>query len=325
MKGALNLGLLSTAQINEAILRGASQTDRVDVVAVASRDRARADAYARERGIERAHGSYEALLADPGVDAVYVSLPNSLHVEWTLRALDAGKHVLVEKPLTRRREEAERVFDAAESAGRLVMEAFMYRHHPQTKRLAELVRGGAIGELRTVRAAFTFSIASQTDVRLDPSLEGGSLMDVGCYCINMTRLLAGEPEAFAGFQTLAPGGVDIRFAGTIQHPGGVLSHFDSGFDAPLRQEVEAVGSEGTAVVRTAWAIDEPGIELRRGDSVERIEIEPIDRYMLQLENFAAAVAGEEEPLLGREDAVGQARALESLYTAAENPKPRLPS
>jgi xylose dehydrogenase (NAD/NADP) len=321
----LSLGLLSTARINEAILRGASLTDRVDVVAVASREQSRADAYARERGIERAHGSYDALLADPDVDAVYISLPNSLHVEATLRALEAGKHVLIEKPLTRRRADAERVFDEAASARLVVMEAFMYRHHPQTKRLAELVREGAIGELRTVRAAFTFSIASEADVRLDAVLEGGSLMDVGCYCVSMIRLLAGEPDKFSGFQTLAASGVDLRFAGTMRHPGGVLSHFDCGFDAPLRQEVEAVGSDGTAVVRTAWLINQPGIEVRRGDEAERIEIEPLDRYMLQLENFAAAVAGEQEPLLGRDDAVGQARALESLYAASENPSAGLSS
>jgi predicted dehydrogenase len=321
----LKLGLLSTAKINEAILRGASLTDRVDVVAVASRDQARADAYARERGIERAHGSYDGLLDDPGVDTIYIPLPNALHVEATLRALDAGKHVLVEKPLTRRRAEAERVFDAAERAGLVVMEGFMYRHHPQTKRLAELVHGGAIGELRVVRAAFTFTIAGDTDVRLSAELDGGALMDVGCYCVSMTRLLGGEPEAFAGFQTLGPSGVDIRFAAAMRHPGGVLSHFHCGFDSPLSQDVVAVGSDGSAIVRAAWVINEPVIELHRGDEVERIEVEPLDRYMLQLENFAAAVAGEQESLLGRDDAVGQARALESLYAAAENPSRGLSS
>jgi xylose dehydrogenase (NAD/NADP) len=322
----LGLGLLSTARINRAILHGASLTDHVDVLAVASRDGTRAEAYARQHDLERAHASYEALLTDPDVDAVYIPLPNSLHVEATLRALDAGKHVLVEKPLTRRRAEAERVFDAAERAGLVVMEGFMYRHHPQTKRLADLVHGGAIGELRVVRAAFTFTITGDTDVRLSAELDGGSLMDVGCYCVSMTRLLAGEPEAFAGFQTLGPSGVDIRFAGAMRHPGGVLSHFHCGFDSPLSQDVVAVGSEGSAIVRAAWVINEPVIELHRGgDEVERIEIEPLDRYMLQLENFAAAVAGEQEPLLGRDDAVGQACALESLYAAAENPSAGLSS
>ena len=318
----LTLGLLSTAQINNAILRGAAGTDRVDVVAVASRDASRAETYAREHGIARAHGSYDALLADEGVDAIYISLPNSMHVEWTHHCLDAGKHVLVEKPLSRREADAAGVLDAADRAGRIVMEAFMYRHHPQTKRLAELVQSGALGELRAVRAAFSFTIEAETNVRLDPRLEGGSLMDVGCYCVSMIRLVAGEPEDFAGFQTLSERGIDMRFTGAMRHLGGVLSHFDCGFDAPLRQEVEVVGSDATATVRAAWLVDEPGIHVRRGDDVERIDVEPLDRYMLQLENFAGAAAGEEEPLLGREDAVGQARALEGLYAAAENPTHR---
>src|SRR4051812_18149195 len=143
----LRLGLLSTAKINGAVLAGAAGTDAVDVVAVASRDQARAEAYAAERGIPRAHGSYEALLADPDVDAVYVSLPNSLHVEWAVRALRAGKHVLCEKPLTRRPPDAEAAFDAAERSGRVLAEAFMWRHHPQALRLQELLRDGAVGEV----------------------------------------------------------------------------------------------------------------------------------------------------------------------------------
>src|SRR5215212_4852291 len=155
----LSVGLLSTAKINGAILRGAEQTDAAEVVAVASRDGARAEAYAAEHGIERSHGSYEALLADRAVDAVYISLPNSMHVEWAIRALEAGKHVLCEKPLTRHPTEAERAFDAAERAGRVLMEAFMWRHHPQTLKLAELVATGAIGELRNLRSVFTWMMS----------------------------------------------------------------------------------------------------------------------------------------------------------------------
>jgi D-xylose 1-dehydrogenase (NADP+, D-xylono-1,5-lactone-forming) len=284
---------------------------------VASRDAARADAYAREHGFAKAHGSYEAMLADPEVDAVYISLPNSLHVVWSIRALESGKHVLCEKPLTRIPDEAERAFDVAEREGLVLMEGFMYRHHPQTKRLAALVTDGAIGDLRAVRASFTFNLTREGDVRLDPALAGGSLMDVGCYCVNMVRMLAGEPTELSGAQSVAPTGVDVRFAGVFKHQSGVLSHFDCGFDSPLRQEVEVVGSEGSAFVRTAWLIDAPGIELRRGDTVEWIEIEPLDRYMLQWENFAAAVAGTEPPLLDRADALGQARTLDSLYRAAD--------
>src|ERR1700710_1256944 len=157
----MRIGLLSTADINGAILAGAAASDQVEVVAVASRDAAKAEAYAREHGIATAHGSYDDLLADPQVDAVYVSVPNSLHVDWSIRALEAGKHVLCEKPLSRRPAEVERVFDAAERNGVLCMEALMWRHHPQTLRLAELVADGAIGELRLVRAAYSHPLYDQ--------------------------------------------------------------------------------------------------------------------------------------------------------------------
>ena len=233
--------------------------------------------------------------------------------------------MLCEKPLSRHPADVERAFDDAERAGLVLTEAFMYRHNPQTTKLQQLLAEGAVGEPRLVRSTFSYALYDPDNIRLRTDVEGGSLMDVGCYCVSMIRLLAGEPDTFAGFQALSDRGIDMRFAGAMEHPGGVLSHFDCGFDAPLRQEVEVVGSEATATVRAAWLVNEPGIEVRRGDDVERIEIEPLDRYMLQLENFAAAVAGEEQPLLGRGDAVGQARALERLYAAAENPSGTLAS
>jgi len=313
----VKLGILSTARINRAVLTGARLSDRVEVAAVASRDAARAEAYAAEHGIERAHGSYEALLEDPGVDAVYISLPNSLHVPCSIRALEAGKHVLCEKPLDRRSAEVERAFDAADRVGRILMEAFMYRHHPQTKRLAELVREGAIGELRLVRSSFSFSLSDETDVRLRPELDGGSLMDVGCYCVSGSRLLAGEPVTVAAHQVVGPTGVDVRFAATMSFPGGVLGHFDCGFDVAARSELEAVGSEGTIVVRDPWLIREAALELRQGEEVQLVGLENPNRYQLELENLADAIGGETEPLLGRDDALGQARAIEALYEAAD--------
>jgi D-xylose 1-dehydrogenase (NADP+, D-xylono-1,5-lactone-forming) len=305
-------GLLSTARINEAILEGARQSERTEVVAVASRDQARADAYARERGIERAHGSYEALLEDADVDVVYNSLPNSLHVEWTIRALDAGKHVLCEKPMDRRVAAVERAFDTAESAGRLVMEAFMYRHHPQSIKAEELVRGGAIGELRQLRSRFSWTLEDAADVRLFPELDGGALMDLGCYCISMQRLLAGEPQLVFGRQRTGETGVDLGFTGLLEFAGDVFGEFQCGFDLPEANELEAVGSEGTLVVRDPVRCRDPHVEV---DGV-RIEVDDVDRYFLQVENFSAAVRGEAEPLLGRADALGQVRAIEALYRSA---------
>jgi xylose dehydrogenase (NAD/NADP) len=321
MSATVSWGFLSTANINDKLLAGAAESDRADVIAVASRDAARAEAYARERGIERAYGSYEELLADPDVEAVYISLPNSLHVEWSIRALEAGKHVLCEKPLSRRAADVERAFDVAEESGRLLMEAFMYRHNPQTGRLKELAEGGAIGRLRLVRAAFSFPLTDGENVRLNSSLDGGGLMDVGCYCVSGTRLLGGEPEQVYGEQVLSQSGVDELFTGTMRFPGDVLGQFDAGLALPERDELEAIGEEGSLFLDDPWHCKRPVIELRTDGGVEEIAVEPADSYRLQLENMSAAIRGEAEPLLGREDAVGQARAIEALYRSATEGRP----
>jgi D-xylose 1-dehydrogenase (NADP+, D-xylono-1,5-lactone-forming) len=319
--GVIRFGFLSTARINEQLLAGARPSDLFDVVAVASRDRGRAEAYAREHSIERAYGSYGELLADPEVDAVYISLPNSLHVDWSIRALEAGKHVLCEKPLTRRPEEAERAFDVAERAGRVLMEAFMYRHHPQTKRIKQLVEEGAIGELRAMRAAFSFDLLASRDagdVRLNAELDGGSLMDVGCYSVSGARLLAGEPERVSGEAVPAPSGVDMSFYGTLRFPGDVVAQFHSSLALPFKQELEVLGSEGSLLVEAPWRVDLGGDAfLRRASGEERIEVEVADAYRLELENLAAAIRGDAQPLLGPDDAVDQARAIAALYRSAD--------
>jgi D-xylose 1-dehydrogenase (NADP+, D-xylono-1,5-lactone-forming) len=305
-------GLLSTARINEAILEGARQSERTRVVAVASRDQARAEGYARERGLDRAYGSYEALLEDDEIDVVYNSLPNSLHVEWSVRALEAGKHVLCEKPMDRRVDAVERAFDTAERKGRRLMEAFMYRHHPQTHKAAELVRGGAIGELRQLRSLFSFTLADEADVRLSRELDGGALMDLGCYCISMQRLLAGEPELVFGRQRLGGRSVDVGFVGVLEFPGEIFGEFHCGFDLPEGNGLEAIGSKGKLVVPDPVRCRDPHVEV----DGERIDVEDVDRYYLQVENFSLAVRGEAEPLLGRDDALGQVRVIEALYRSA---------
>ena len=312
-------GILSTARINRLVLAGAAQSDRADVIAVASRDAGRAEAYAREHGIERAYGSYHALLEDPDVEAVYVPLPNSLHVEWTLRALEAGKHVLCEKPFSRRPDEVERVFDVAESAGLVLSEGFMWRHNPQAAKIAELVAGGAIGRLRLVRVAMSFQLAAvhgADDARFSPALDGGALMDVGCYCVNAIRLLAGEPERAQGEQVVGESGVDVVFAATLSCADGVVAHFDCGFVLPRRGELEVIGEAGTLFVPDPFHIAAPGIELRREDGVDHIAIAPANSYQLELENVGDAIRGEASLLLARDDAVGQARTIQSLYRSA---------
>ncbi len=309
-------GILSTADINRKLIPGAHASDKLDLVAVASRDQARAEAYAHEWEIPRAYGSYEALLADPEIEAVYISLPNTLHVKASIHALEAGKHVLCEKPFTRHPEEVKAAFDVAEREGRLLTEAFMYRHNPQTAKLAELVAGGASGELRLVRSTFSYSLYDEENIRLHPELDGGALMDVGCYCVSGSRLLAGEPTAVGGQAWIGPSGTDWVFTGLMQFPGDVLATFDCGTAMPNRDELEAVGSEGSLFLDDPWHCTTPVIELRRDGEVERIEAPYADSYRLEMENLSAAIRGEGELLLGRDDAMGQARVLEALHDDA---------
>jgi xylose dehydrogenase (NAD/NADP) len=317
-------GVLSTAGINAKLLAGARRSDRVEVVAVASRDAARAAEYARVNGIDRAHGSYEALLADPGVEAVYIPLPNALHVEWAVRALEAGKHVLVEKPFDRRPEEVARAFDVAEREGRVLSEAFMWRHTPQTARLLELIRQGAIGRLAHVRAAFSYRMAEARwpdDIRLSRELDGGALMDVGCYCVSGVRLLAGEPLRVHAEQVSGASGVDLRLAAVLRMADDVTATFDCALVAAPRGELEAVGDEGSLFLDDPWHGRRPVIEVRRSDGVERIELPFADPYRLELENVSDAIRGTAPLLLGRDDAMGQAVGIEGLYRSAATGAP----
>src|SRR4051812_30275848 len=310
MSRTIRWGLLSTANINGKILAGAAQEENVEIRAVASRDRERAERYARENGIPRAHGSYEELLADDEVDAVYISLPNLLHHEWTLKAIAAGKHVLCEKPYSRRAADVEEAFDAAERAGVVLSEAFMWRHSPQTARLLELLPG--LGTLQTVRSRFSHRLHDTTDIRMSSELEGGALMDVGCYCVSAARVVAGEePETVYGVQETGVTGVDVRFYGVLSFPGGAVSSFSCGFTT-LEEGLEVVGTDGSLTIADPWHVKEPSI-LVEGRSVE---VERVDSYGRELQNVGEAIEGG-ALLLGRDDAVGQARTIEALYRSAE--------
>jgi predicted dehydrogenase len=303
-------GVLSTANINRLVLEGARLSDRVEVVAVGSRDRTRAEAYAREHAIPRAHCSYDALLADDGVEALYISLPNSLHHEWTLRALAAGKHVLCEKPYTRHSAEVDEAFDLAERNGLVLSEAFMWRHNPQTTRFVELLP--EIGELQTIRATFAFRLRAEGDVRLSAELDGGALMDVGCYCVSGARLLAGKPERVHGEQVVGPSGVDVRFTGLLRFPRDAVAEFCCSFTYD-HAGLEAIGSDGTLFAGDPWHCKD-GLILLNGRE-ERVT--PQNSYKLELENVSDAIHGEAPLFLGREDASAQARAIEALYASAD--------
>ncbi len=304
-------GILGTAGINRKLLAGAALSNDVEVVAVASRDLVRATAYAAEAGIPRAFGSYEDLLGDPTIEAVYVSLPNALHHRWTLAALAAGKHVLCEKPYSRHPDDVAEAFDAADRSGRLLAEGFMWRHTPQARKLLELLP--EIGELRTIRATFAFRIGEGENIRLRSDLEGGALMDVGCYCVSGARLLTGEePRSVFGIARFGPEGVDMTFTGVLDFPGGATAEFSSSF-AFEHQGLEAIGSRGSIRVPDPWHSREGRLFL---DDRE-IRVEPINPYQLELENLSTAIRGEGTPLLGRADALGQARAIAALYDSAE--------
>src|SRR3954452_25296772 len=218
---AVKWGILSTADINRKLLAGAAESDDVDVVAVGSRDLAPAESFAQQWGIERAYGSYDELLADPEVEAVYIPLPNTLHAEWSIKAVEAGKHVLCEKPFTRHPDEVTQAWDAADRAGRLLSEAFMYRHNPQTKKAKELVETGAIGELRLIRSTFSYSLYDDSNIRLRTDVEGGSLMDVGCYNVSWSRLIGGEPTSVHAAAWYGPTGTDWVFTGLLHFQNDV--------------------------------------------------------------------------------------------------------
>jgi D-xylose 1-dehydrogenase (NADP+, D-xylono-1,5-lactone-forming) len=314
-------GIVSTADINRKVIPGAHASDKVDLIAVASRDQARADAYAREWEIPRAYGTYEAMLADPDVEAVYISLPNTMHCEWSIKALEAGKHVLCEKPLSRHPAEVAEAFDTAERTGLLLSEAFMWRHNPQTKRVKQLVDEGAIGELRLIRSSFSYGLYDTDNIRLRTDVEGGALMDVGCYNVSGSRLFGGEAVTAYGQAWYGPSGTDWVFGGTLRFPNDVIAQFDCGTALPNRDELEAIGSDGSLFLDDPWHCNGPVIELRRDGEIERIEVERHDSYRLELENVSDAARGEAELLLARDDAMAQARTLEALHESATSGNP----
>jgi xylose dehydrogenase (NAD/NADP) len=313
---AIRWGLMGTSRINEKLLRGARLTDTAEVVAVGSRSQAAGDAFAAVHGIEKVHVTYEALLADPEIDAIYIPLPNAMHHPWTMKAIAAGKHVLCEKPYTRHPAEVDEAWDAAEAAGVVLMEAFMWRHTPQAARLAELA-AGELGELVHVRATFSFPLEDDSDIRLSASLAGGSLMDVGCYCVSGSRLIAGEePDLVWGRQVTTADGVDRRFTGYLHFPSGLVATFHSGFDS-FNESLEVTGRTGTVLLPDPWH-SLRGILVVDG---QEQAVEPRNPYRCELEDMAAAIRGQKAPRLGRADAMGQARTIEALYRSAESGEP----
>jgi predicted dehydrogenase len=301
----VRLALLSTADINGAILGARADDAPFEVVAVGSRDGARAQAYAHEHGIAIAHASYDALLADEKVDAVYVALPNALHHEWTMRALEAGKHVICEKPYTRHPNEVDEAHHEAEEKNLVLTEGFMWRHARQTTLLRELLP--RVGELRAVHSTFTGTLSRADDVRWTRDLGGGALLDLGCYCIGAARLVTGrEPDRVHG-EVQPHGEVDGSFAGTL-HFDDVTATFQCSLLAPLVNTIDVIGADGVLQVPNAF-VDPPGVVVLNG---EEHRVEAGNHYRDQLDDFCAAIRGEHPPLIGRAEMRGQARVLDAL-------------
>jgi xylose dehydrogenase (NAD/NADP) len=319
----LRWGLLGTARINRAVIPALRASARNQLVAVASRSLDAASAYAREWGIERALGSYDALLSDPGIDVVYVPLPNGLHAEWTVRAARAGKHVLCEKPLAITVAEVDAIAAAARESSVAVAEAFMYRHHPQTSRVRDLVASGTLGRVRLVRGSFSFTLTRPHDVRLDPAQGGGALWDVGCYPLSFARYVLGkEPLEVTGWQHTGPSGVDLTFAAQLRFPDDVLAQFDCSFETPFRTSMEVVGEKASLVVTQPF---KPGADARlvlnRGEETETIPTPLADLYQGEVENLADAVLLGKPPCVSLADSRGNVAAIVALLRSAQEGRP----
>jgi len=319
----LRWGILGPGRIAPRIARALTGNPRGRLHAVASRDPERGRAFAERHGAAVVHATYDALLADPEVDVVYIALPNGLHAEWTVRALDAGKHVLCEKPFALTVAEVDQVIAAADRTGRIAAEAFMYLHHPQTLRAIEIARDGTLGELQVVSSAFSFFLTYPDDPRVDPGLGGGSLWDVGCYPVSISRRIAGEePEDVAAFARFDERGVDRTFVGQLRFPSGLLAHFESGFAAPDRERVEIVGSDATLVIEHPFLPEPDGppprMTILRDGEVEIVEVESIDDYRGEVDDLAAAILDGTEPRVSLAFTRGGIATLAALDRAARS-------
>ena len=319
----LNWGLLSTARINRALIPPLQVSKRNHLLAIASRTQEAADKYAREQNISRAYGTYESLLADPEIDVIYNPLPNHLHAEWTIKAVEAGKHVLCEKPLALSAEAVEAMKSAARKHGRVVAEAFMYRHHAQTLKVQELVQNGSLGSLKLIRGSFSFVLAREGDVRLDPAMGGGSIWDVGCYPISYARTVVGEnPLEVFGWQVTGPTGIDETFVGQMRFGHDVYAQFGCSFAIPFHNFMEIVGSEGTLNIPSPFKPDtDEKIYLRRDEKTETIKIKGQEVYLGEVEDMADAILLGRDPRISLDDSRANVAVICALLESARSGKP----
>ena len=315
----LRIGILGAARIARKFVDGVAGSAKVAAVAVAARERSRADAFANATGVPLVFDSYDALLQSDLIDAVYNPLPNSLHAEWSIRAMDAGKHVLCEKPLAASRAEAELMFAAARRNGVRLVEAFPYRSQPQTLRMQELINEGAIGRVRMIWATFAFTLSNRQDIRLDPLLAGGALMDLGSYPLSLIRMIAGEaPRSLYAMGEWDPLGVDSAAMVTLRFGDDLLAHASCSFSAAVHRQALIAGEDG--VLETSYAnhtTDSPPLLLlRRGrdrrDDVTTIHVEATNGFLAEADAFADFVSGMPWNGIPEHESIEMAEMLETL-------------
>ncbi len=314
----LRWGLLSTARINRSVIPPIRGSARSELKAVASRDVVKARDYAKEWHIPHAVGSYEELLAREDIDAIYNPLPNHLHAEWSIRAAEAGKHVLCEKPLALTLDEIDQMMAAARQHRVVIAEAFMYKHHPQTLKVLELVRQETIGELLLIKGAFTFNLDRPDDVRWVLEWGGGSIWDVGCYPISFARLVAqAEPVEVFGWQATGSTGIDVVFSGQMRFASGLLAQFDCGFRAPYRTALEIVGTTGSIELGSPFKpAGGEWIKIKRGDSVEQLRSPESELYRGEIEDMEWAVLDGQAPRISLENSRANVATILALLEAA---------
>ncbi|RKP44274.1 gfo/Idh/MocA family oxidoreductase [Cohnella endophytica] len=322
MPQQLNWGVIGAAGINGSVVPAIQASSTGRVIAIASRDTAKAEAAALKYDIPSFYGSYEELLKDERIDAVYIPLPNHLHKEWTIRAAEAGKHVLCEKPLALDAAEAQHMVDACEKAGVKLAEAFMYRHHPRLERIKEVILSGEIGELRGLRGAFTFNGAANKDnVRFRAEWGGGSVYDVGCYPISAARYILGsEPLAATAHALFSAehGGVDMMCSGLLEFPGDIALTFDCGMWADFRNSLEIVGTDGRIEIPGAFLPnkEDPDFVIYSNGKCREDKAFSANQYTLQADRFARSVWGEDSPLMPAEDPVLNMRVIDAVLKSA---------
>jgi D-xylose 1-dehydrogenase (NADP+, D-xylono-1,5-lactone-forming) len=317
----LRLGILGAARIAlGGLIPAAARTEKVEVAAIATRDGKKAREVRRAAPGAEVFEDYDSLLESAAIEAVYIPLPNSMHVEWTLRALTAGRHVLCEKPFALEAYRAEGALKAAQRAHLTLMEGFMFRLHPQTLRLRELLSGGAIGEVRQVVTEFGHRLDDPLDVRGIGSLGGGSLGDVGCYCVSGLRLAFGsEPRRACAFGRFDSEGADRELAGVLEFDSG-LGTVSCSISSARRERMEIVGEEGKISLDTPFRPDKAGgrMEISRGGATSMEEFGAADPYRAELEEFAAAIREDREPAVGPREILGNARAIGALLESGRS-------